>query len=214
MDYLFEIIAEHRSLAPWITFGLILLAGINLPISIDILIIINALLAAHTIPEYTYPLYFSILFGCYFSAWISYYIGRKFGRKLVKYKWFAKILCEKKLKKVNAFYSKHGLLTLTLGRFIPCGVRNCIFMTTGMSELPFKQFILRDALACFLWTSTCFYLYYNIGLNYQILIYYVKTFNILIFSTIIMTLIGVLWYKKKGKKTLPQPEKMQKNDDY
>ena len=213
MEHLFEIIVEYRAFAPWITFGLILLAGLNIPISIDVLIIINALLAAHTIPEYTIPLFLSILVGCYLSAWISYYVGRKFGRKLMKYKWFSKILCEKKLTQVSNFYKKYGFFALLIGRFIPCGVRNCIFMTTGMSKMSFKQFILRDAVAVLIWTGACFYLYYSIGLNFQALMHYVKTFNILIFSAFVMTIIGVVWYKKSKKKALKQATEKQKLDD-
>ncbi len=204
MEHLFEIIIEYRAYAPWITFGLILLAGLNLPISIDILVVINALLAAHTIPEYTFYLFLSILVGCYLSAWVSFYIGRKFGRILMRYTWFSKILCEKKLNQVSNFYKKYGFFTLIVGRFIPGGFRNVIFMTTGMSAVSFKQFILRDSIAVFIWTSVCFYIYYTIGLNFQTLLKYVKTFNILIFFSFVITIIGVVWYNKHKKKVLNQ----------
>ena len=200
MEKIIEFIIANSSYAPWMTLGLVLLAGFNLPISIDVIMVLSAFLAATTIPEHTFPPYFSILFGTYFSAWIAYWVGRILGVKLLKFRWFAKIMPEKRLTKVGAFYDKHGFLTLLIGRFIPLGVRNCIFMTTGMSHSHFGKFILRDMVACFIWATTCFYTFYSLGLNYQVLMQRVKIINLVIFVAFSVTVIGFLWYKKRKKK--------------
>ncbi len=90
MQPIIDFIVQHSSYAPWMTFILILLAGLNLPISLDAIIVLSAFLAATTIPEHTLPLYFSILIGAYFSAWVSYWVGRTVGTKLLKLRYFAK----------------------------------------------------------------------------------------------------------------------------
>src|SRR5262249_54530028 len=100
-----------------------------------------------------------------------------------------------------SFYEKHGLLTLMIGRFIPFGVRNGIFMTTGLSKMPFMVFALRDALACFLWCSVTFSLFYTLSQHKDILLASFKTFNLLIFLAFSVTVIGVIWYKRRTKKT-------------
>lgn len=200
MEQLVEFIIKNSLYAPWVTFGLILLAGFNLPISIDILMVVCAFLAATTIPESTLPLYFSLLFGCYFSAWIAYWIGRKFGVKLQHVRFFSKILNQNRLDKINIFYKKYGLFTLLVGRFIPLGVRNCIFMTSGMSKFSFKKFIFFDAIACLTWTTICFYSFYSFGANYQLLIEKIKILNLYIFLAFSVTLIVFIWYKRKNKK--------------
>ncbi len=211
MDSLVNFIIEYRQFAPLITFFLILLAGFNIPISIDIILVLSAVLAATTIPEYAVHLFLSFFLGSCLSAWIAYWVGRKLGIKLVKYKWFSKILCEEKLVRVGSFYKKHGFFTLLIGRFIPFGVRNCIFMTSGMSKVHFGRFILRDFIACFIWSLIAFYTCYSIGVNYQLLLHYLKTFNILIFSAFGVTLIGVIWYKRRNRK---KRESSPKNDAY
>jgi len=200
MQKIVEFIVEHSSYAPWMTFGMILLAGFNIPISIDVIMVLSAVLAATAIPEHTYSLYLSILIGAYFSAWIAYGVGRLLGKKLLKLRWFAKILHQERLTKVGAFYDKHGFLTLLFGRFIPFGIRNCIFMTAGMSHSHFGRFAMRDMVACFVWVTTCFYAFYNIGLNYQLLMQRVKIINIGIFLAFSVTVIGLVWYKKHKKK--------------
>ena len=200
MEQILNFIIEHRSYAPWITCGLILLAGFNFPISIDIIIVISAFLAATTLTEQAMSFYLSILIGTYFSAWIAYWLGRTLGSKLLKLRWFSKILHQERLKKVHLFYDKHGFFTLLLGRFIPFGVRNCIFITTGMSRSNFKKFALRDCVACFAWVTICFYSFYTLGMNYQILLNHLKIVNLVIFSAFSVTVIGVICYKKHKSK--------------
>ncbi len=201
MDYFSQIIANHAHNAHWYIFVAIILAGFNIPFSTDVIILAAAILAATIIPENTWLLYFCILFGCYFSAMCAYWLGRLLGSALSKKKFFCKLMSPQRLLKIKQFYGKYGLWTLVLGRFIPFGVRNCIFMSSGMSKVPFGKFILMDALACFLWCSSCFYLFFTLSQNYELIWHYLKTFNLLIFAAFSVTVISFIWYKSRKKKT-------------
>jgi len=200
MDSLIEFIFQYAHVAHWFIFGALLLAGMSIPISIDLIMLFTALLAATVIPEHTLLLFFTLFLGCCLSAWIAYGIGRTFGNSLFRFRWFSKLLPSERLQKMRAFYEKHGLLTLVIGRFIPFGVRNGIFMTTGLSKMPFAVFALRDALACFLWCTVCFPLFYTLSQHHDLLITSLKTFNLLIFLAFSVTVIGVVWYKVYKKK--------------
>jgi membrane protein DedA with SNARE-associated domain len=202
MESLIQWITAHAQHAHWFIFGAILLAGLNIPISADLIIIASAFLAADIIPEHTIHLYLAVFLGCYFSAWIAYWIGRLLGRKLCRIRWFSKILSLEKLEKAQKFYEKYGFFTLLLGRFIPFGVRNCIFMTSGMSRMHFGKFALWDLFACFIWSATSFYLFYKLGQNYQAVAGFVKTFNLLLFAAFSVTLIAFIWYKRRKKATI------------
>ncbi|MCB1110388.1 MAG: DedA family protein [Chlamydiia bacterium] len=200
MESIIHFIVENSSYAPGIIFILILLAGLNIPISIDVIMVLTAFLAATLIPEHTTTLFISILLSTYFSAMLCYWVGRTVGIKLLKWRYFSKLLPKERLEKVGKFYEKYGLLTLLIGRFIPFGVRNCIFMTTGMSKSNFRKFILRDALACSIWASVCFFAFYHLGQNYETLLSKVKTANLFIFLGFGVTVITLVWYKKYRKK--------------
>ncbi len=197
-----DFVIQHAHLAHWFIFGSILLAGLNIPISADLMIIIGAVLAATVIPEHTLLLFSSVFLGCYFSAWLAYWMGRVLGPVFMKWRFFRKFINPEKLEKLRTFYQKYGFLTLLVGRFIPFGVRNGIFMSTGMSRLHFGTFIVRDFFACLLWSSTMFYLFYLLGQNYKLLYQYVKTFNVLIFSIFALSVIGWFWYKKRKKRSV------------
>ena len=100
---------------------------------------------------------------------------------------------------MQKFYAKRGPFALILGRFIPFGVRNCLFMSSGMSKMPFSKFALWDGIAVTLWSSLSFLLYYFLGKNIEVLYTQVKWVNLLIFLAFGVTVIGLIWYKKKEK---------------
>lgn len=199
MEQLTQIITQHAHNAHWYLFIAILLAGFNIPFSADALILIAAILAATIVPEHTWLLYGCILVGCYLSAMCAYWMGRLLGTYLSGKKFFSRLFPAQRLTKIKQFYEKYGLWTLVFGRFIPFGVRNCIFMSSGMSKLPFGRFILMDALACTLWCSTLFYLFFILGQNFDTLWHDLKRFNLLIFGAFSVTVIGFIWYKRRKK---------------
>jgi membrane protein DedA with SNARE-associated domain len=199
MEALNEFFTRHAFHAHWYVFGALILAGFNLPLSADALILISAFLAAIIIPEHTWHLYLSVLIGCYLSAMCAYWLGRVLGPVLQKFKFFAKLLPPSRVAKIRFFYDKYALLTLMSGRFIPCGVRNCIFMTAGLSKMSFKKFILRDALACSFWCTTLFYGFYLLGQHAALVWETLKTFNLIVFAALGVTGISMIWYKRVKK---------------
>ncbi len=199
MESIYNFILENQNKAPWILFFLYLLAGMSFPISIDILIIISALIASMA-PEMFWPLFICSFLGCYFSAWIAYWLGRGFGRKLLKYNWMKKLLPENRLTKMRNFYARKGFLTLLLGRFIPFGVRNAIFMSTGISKASFTKFALKDLFPSIFWTSTTFLTFYYLGSNFESLSKLVKTVHLSLFYALSVTVIIFFWYKWRKKR--------------
>jgi len=197
MEKWLEFVHQHANYAHWVIFGGALLAGMNIPISIDLLMIISAILAATIIPGNLLKLFLAILLGCLFSAWIAYWLGRTLGPALQKLPFFSKILGPKKMEKVKKFYEKRGFFAFIIGRFIPFGVRNALFMSSGMSRVPFVKFVLWDAIACALWSTVCFFLYYTLGKNIDALYTRVKIANLIIFLGFSMTVIGIIWYKRR-----------------
>lgn len=199
MDRLLEFVHNHAHHAHWFIFGGALLAGLNIPISIDLLMIISAILAATVIPANMLKLFFAIFLGCLFSAWIAYWVGRTVGPALQKVPIFSKILSQKKIDKVKKFYEKRGFFALIIRRFIPFGVRNGLFMSSGMSRISFFKFALWDGIACALWAGFCFFLYYTLGKNIDTLYTRVKIVNLFIFLGFCVTVMAIIWYKKRKR---------------
>ncbi len=197
MDSIIQFLFEHAQYAHWIVFGALMLAGINVPISEDLMIIFSAVLAATVVPENTLSLFVAVFLGCYISDWVCYWIGRALGPKLWHISWFAKTFEKKRIAKIQSYYEKYGFWTLLVGRFIPFGVRNCLFLTAGLGKMHFGKFLLSDGIACILSNTVLFSLAYVVGKNYTSLISSLKTFNIFLFSAFVVAIIGYLWYKRK-----------------
>lgn len=193
METIFLFIQEHAQYAHWVVFSLLMLAGLNFPISEDIVIIGSGVLASTCVPENTAKIFLGIFLGAYISDWVAYGIGRFWGPTLWKYRWFTKIFRPERLDQIRSYYKRYGMLTLLVGRFIPFGVRNCLFVTAGIGKMPFGKFLFSDGIACFLSNITLFSLSYFCGKNISYLMKYV---NIAIFIAFLIALIVIIWYKK------------------
>lgn len=200
MDSIIAFICEHAQNAHFVVFTLLILAGFCVPVSEDLMIVISAVLAATVVPHHTIELFLAVFLGSYLSDWIAYGLGRFGGGKLMDKKWFSKSLKIKRLAKIQHFYKRYGFWTLLVGRFIPFGIRNALFITAGLGKMPFGRFILADGLACITSNSILFFFAYKMGQNYEALLNGLKWFNMGLFTLFAVTVIGVIWYKKKTRK--------------
>ena len=199
LETISEFMITHQNYAHWLIFGSILLAGFNFPVSIDVVMICSALLASRIIPQNMYVLFGFTLAGCIVAAWIAYWLGRLLGPKITKLPILKVAVTQERIDKTKHFYQKYGMLAFIVGRFIPFGVRNCMFMSSGLSRMSFKKFCLYDGIACTLWATTAFTLFYFACARCDALISGLKTFNIVIFSVFALAVISLVWYKKRKK---------------
>lgn len=192
MEELLLIIQDHIHYAHFIIFGAMLLAGLNIPISEDAMLFISALLASKH-PEYLPQLFLGIYLGAYFSDLICYSLGRFLGPRLFEIRFFAKMVSSERIDKISAYYEKYGVITLILGRFIPFGVRNALFLTAGLGKMNFIKFALSDLLACTISTISFFTLYYHYG---ESAISTIQEGNIVIFA-LLLVVLSIIWYRKR-----------------
>jgi len=200
METLISQACAQAHVAHWIFFLLIMIAGLNVPISEDIVLITAGAMASTCIPEHTIRLFTWLFFACWFSAWEAYWLGRLLGPKLYDIKWFSHILTLKRIERLHHYYEKFGFLTFMVGRFIPGGVRNALFMTSGLGKMPFLKFILRDFPACLLSVSCLFYLGYIFGQNYHTIIKFIETYNmvtLMIIALSLMMFFTIKWLLKR-----------------
>jgi membrane-associated protein len=196
METLTLLIESNIQHAHLIIFGALLLAGLNIPVSEDALILIAAVLA-NTYEEYLPRLFIGVYMGAYLSDLICYSLGRFLGPKLFEVRFFAKMATPERIDKIHAFYEKYGVITLLLGRFIPFGVRNGLFLTAGLGQMKFVKFALTDFTACTISTVTFFSLYYHYG---GTVIDYLKESNLIIISVAALALIGHQISKRRQAK--------------
>lgn len=204
MENLTQFISAHSQSAHLWIFSLLLLAGLNIPISEDLLLIIGGWLAYSLSLKGALYLYVWAFLGCCLSAWEAYWIGRLLGSRIRQGRFLRKFFSVSKLEKMRSFYARFGTLTFFVGRFIPFGIRNCLFISSGMGRMTFPRFISRDVPACLLSSGTLFSLAYCFGKNHQILYQYIQTYERVIGLMLVLTIalfIGFRWYRRFRKST-------------
>jgi len=148
----------------------LLLAGLNIPISEDLVIITGALLNQEVVQAQVagargmlIPSLLAIYTGVIVSDFISYYFGALVRKGVFKAKFADSVFSPKNLERFHRHLNKHGPLTFIVCRFIPFGVRNTLFMTSGFLDLPLRRFALYDIPAALISTNTLFFLVYYFG---------------------------------------------------
>ncbi len=200
MGKIINFIFLYAESAPWVIFIAIILAGLNIPISIDILLVTLAFLTANFYPEKFYLLMTLFFLSTTISGWINYTIGRTLGTSIVQHRYLSKFITQKKLDNIQNFYDRWGALAYIIGRFIPFGMRNVIFLSSGISKVPFKKFAILDSIGCFLWCGTLFPIFFSISQNYHLLLSKLKQINLIIFALFIL---GVVYFTIKKTKSRP-----------
>lgn len=203
MESFLSFICEYSAYAHFIVFGLLLLAGFNIPVSEDATIITAGVLISTCIPEHFWLMYGFAYAGSVIGGWEAFWVGHHFGRKLYNIRWFKRFITPERIAKLHYYYEKFGVLSFIVIRFTPGGVRNGFSMTCGLSEMSFPSFLIRDGFAAIFSVSTLFYIGYAFGQNSELLFQYVKEYNewALGITILVATLItSILWYRKKFKK--------------
>lgn len=202
MESILSFICEHANYAHWIIFSLLLLSGLNLPISEDIMLIGGGAIASTCIPDHALRLYLWIFFGCYLSAWEAYWLGRLLGPRLYRIPLFKSIITRDRLRLLRYYYAKFGVFTFIVGRFCPGGIRNALFLSSGLTKMPFYLFILRDGAACLLSSFVLFNIGYRFGENLDHILYYYHHYTLWFITTIVslaVTGLIVYWFVQHAK---------------
>ncbi|WP_035853696.1 DedA family protein [Cryptosporangium arvum] len=84
---------------------------------------------------------------------IGYWIGRKGGRPLIlRFGRYVR-LTEQRLDRVEAFLSRRGSVVVTIARFVD-GMRQLGGLVAGATGMPWRRYVVFDAIGAALWAGT------------------------------------------------------------
>lgn len=120
-------------------------AGLGVPISEDLTLLLGGALAARGVTMYWPTLaagYFGVLLGdCLIHHW-----GFRMGPAAYDDKRVQKVLSRERQQKLREHFARHGFLTIVVGRHTPV-LRAPIFFLSGASRVPLWKFALADAVS-------------------------------------------------------------------
>ena len=201
MDF-FSLLSEHIEYFPAFAFLGLILAGCNLPVSEDLIIITGAFLS-HEEPSILIPSLIAIYTGVVLTDFFMYWVGGRVRRGASKLQFFVEMVPQKALDKIHHYLDKYGIFTFIAGRFIPFGFRNTMFFTSGFFRLRLRDFIIYDLIAAAISVNTLFFLTYQFGENARKPL---KIAGIILFVIAVSSIISIivrfviLWRRKKSGK--------------
>jgi membrane protein DedA with SNARE-associated domain len=124
-------------------FLLLILGAVGFPFPEDMTLILCGFLisidAARPVPAFLV-----IYAGLLITDFGIYYIGRKYGRKVVTHRKFRKIITSERLLLLEKKFAKWGVLFILIGRHL-FGLRAQIFLAAGVMKMSAVKFFFADA---------------------------------------------------------------------
>jgi undecaprenyl-diphosphatase len=98
---------------------------------------------------------------------IGYQLGLRLGREWLLHHGARVGVRPDRLARAEAFFARHGAKAVFLGRFIGFA-RALVPFLAGTSRMPYRQFLIYNALGAVLWTIGCVLLGYSLGASWQL----------------------------------------------
>ncbi|ADL51918.1 DedA family protein [Clostridium cellulovorans] len=125
---------------------------------------------------------------------VNYHIGEKIGTKILE-KEKIPLINKEYIHKANAFYEKHGSMTIVIGRFIPI-IRTFVPFVAGIGEMSYSKFITYNLLGGLLWVG----LFLVGGYVFGDLPFIKEHFSYVLIAIIVISVIpGVIAYIKEKR---------------
>ncbi len=120
-------------------------AGLGVPISEDLVLLIAGALASQGVTQYT-PTLLAGYFGVVFGDALIYHWGKKLGPRGYEHRLVRKVISPERAEKLRSHFARHGFWTVVVGRHTP-GLRAPIFFLSGAAGVGFGKFLLADMLS-------------------------------------------------------------------
>lgn len=182
----------------------LLLSGIGLPVPEDIYMIIGGMITQRKVEAaggaWVQPVLvaISLLYvGVMVGDTVIYYLGSRFGERILTWKVFARFMSPERTEKVRQYYAKYGAATVFIARHTG-PIRFVTFLMAGVSRMPFGKFFFWDSLAAILSVPLWFAIGYFLWDRRHEL---EQRLGLVITVLALAALVGLLWWgrKRRGK---------------
>ncbi len=192
--------------APYIWIPVLMIAaGLGFPLPEEIILVFTGYLAYANPDTHNVFLLFAVCVGSILIGdLVPFLLGSIFGPKILKIRLVRTWMHTERLARLNAFFEKHGRLTILLARFIT-GVRTPAFFTAGTMRMSIFRFLIMDGIgavigsALFIWLGTI-----SGGQIDAVIDWIHKTERgLLIFIVLASVGLGIyLWYRHRRRQSL------------
>lgn len=139
---------------------------------------------------------------CFLAVFLSdlvvYFIGKFFGARIIKTKFFQKQVAGEGFNRINSWFQKYGGLACGIFRFTP-GLRFPGHMSCGLLGIPLWKFVLIDGAAAMFSVPTQVYFIATYGRQILTQVAQYKTYALMVAGVVV-----VIWLLRKVYQKLTQ----------
>lgn len=192
-------VAFFHAYGVWAVFIVLLLENAGLPVPGEATLLYASFLARQhhvlTLPD----LILAGIAACILGDNLGYWIGRKAGL------WFRRVLrlTHERLVYVEHYFRRYGSWTIFFARFVT-GLRIIAGPAAGLYQMPWREFLLFNALGAAAWVCTVAGAGYLLGHHWQHLVDVVGRINLLLLVVAAVVIFFALRRLKKEKVETPR----------
>jgi len=127
---------------------LLMLGEIGLPFPEDATLILSGFLIAQKVTK-PLPTMMVVYGSLLLTDFSLYWVGKKYGRKVIEHKRFRQILTNERLLTLEEKFKKWGIYVVFVGRHF-LGIRAQIFLAAGVTRMSTLKFIMADGASAIL----------------------------------------------------------------
>lgn len=143
-----------------------------------------------------------IIVGAVAGDTALYLIGRKFGGRLVTYRWVQRrLLSPERREEIERNFHKNGIMILLGARFTP-GIRTPVFLMAGLLKMPLSRFLLADFLYAVPGINFLFWLAYVFTDQFVAAVHAVERHRSMAVLVVLAAVVGVVVYRFFGTRKL------------
>jgi LPXTG-motif cell wall-anchored protein len=171
-------------------------AGLGVPISEDLVLLVAGALASQGVTRYV-PTLLTGYFGVILGDALIYHWGKKLGPPAYEHKLVRKVISSERSGKLRSHFARHGFWTVVVGRHMP-GLRAPVFFLAGASGVSFGTFLIADMLSAAVTVPAVLTLGYVFGEHLDDIRRTLHEVNWMIAGAALLG-VGVWWFLRKRR---------------
>lgn len=153
----------------------LILCGLGLPLPEDLALLAGGFMVYRGVTNFTTTLLVALI-GVVTGDNSLFFIGRHLGTGLLRYFGLGRPDAARRIKRMQAFMRRHGLMTIFYARFL-AGLRALIYLSAGSLGVAPLRFFLYDLLGALISVPIVVSLGYFFGSELEVVIHYIGGFE-------------------------------------
>ena len=181
-------------------FALLFSCGIGAPMNEDIVLLAAAALTLKGVME-PVPLMVVAWFGLVLGDALVFHWGHRFGARLLRHRYFARVVPEARLASLQDTMRRYGAGYIFVVRFMP-GIRTPLFFAAGSLKMPYRHLFIYDGAAALVELPLLVYGVRYVGGRWEEILALMQRFQGVLLPVFVLLIVGVwllAWRRAKGK---------------